>query len=485
MKKEAGILMPVLSLPNSHGCGDFGKEAYAFVDRIAEIGFSIWQILPLQPLGYGASPYQPYSSKAMDELYISLDLLHEWGFIENLEPFNEKADRIAYEDVRKYRNKYLWEAFYKYEGSDAFWSFCNEKWVNDYAVFLTLKKKNELHSWQEWPEDEKFYPEKGNLDLSRYELEILFEKFVQYVLKVQWDNLRRYANEKNIQIMGDVPFYVGLDSEDVWWHKDMFLLDKKGKPTSIAGVPPDSFSKTGQRWGNPIYDWEAIEKDDFGFWIDRLSFAAKQYDIVRIDHFRAFSTYWKVPASCPTAMEGKWIEAPGYKFFEALYRKYPDINIVVEDLGDHMEDVYKLKDHFGLKGMIITQQFMDGHYYGDTIENQICYTGTHDNAPIAQWFKELKPKHREEVLAGLKKAKAVNVNVVDAMNSFAMSRKAQLVVLPMCDILRLGQEGRINVPGLLSEKNWAWKLVDFKAFDKEAKRLHKLLIKNRRLNGEN
>lgn len=484
MKKDAGILMPILSLPNPYGCGDFGKEAYAFVDKVCDIGFSTWQILPLQPLGYGASPYQPYSSKAMDELYISLDVLKDWGLIEKVEPFNANASTISYQEVREFRNKYLWEAFYKYEGDEGFWNFANEKWVNDYAIFLTLKKKNELRSWQEWPEEEKFYPENKELDLSKYEIEILFEKFIQYMLKVQWTHLREYANSKGIQIMGDVPFYVGLDSEDVWWHKDMFLLDKKGKPTSIAGVPPDSFSKTGQRWGNPIYDWQAIEKDNFKFWIERLSFAASMYDIVRIDHFRAFSTFWKVDAECPTAMVGEWVEAPGYKFFEELYRQYPNINIVVEDLGDNMEDVYKLKDHFGLKGMIITQQMMDGHYYKDTLVHQICYTGTHDNAPVASWFDSLKPKHKEEVLKGLKRAKAVNVNIVDAMNSFAMSRSAETVVLPMCDILRLSDEGRINTPGLLSEKNWAWKLSDFKAFDKERNRLQKLLIKNKRSKNE-
>ncbi|MDO4198801.1 MAG: 4-alpha-glucanotransferase [Erysipelotrichaceae bacterium] len=481
MKKEAGILMPVLSLPNPYGCGDFGKEAYQFVDRIADIGFKIWQILPLQPLGYGASPYQPYSSKAMDELYISLDLLKEWGLIQEVEPFNDKTERISYQEVREYRTKYLWEAFYTYEGEDDFWRFASQKWVDDYAIYLTLKKKHELRSWQEWDEEEQFYPERRNLDLSEYETDILYEKFVQYVLHVQWEMLRKYANEKNVKIMGDVPFYVGLDSSDVWWNKDMFLLDKKGKPTSIAGVPPDYFSATGQRWGNPIYDWEALEKDNFYFWIDRLSFAADMYDIVRIDHFRAFSSYWKVKAECKTAIDGVWVKAPGYKFFDELYRQYPDIQIVAEDLGDNMKDAYALRDHYGLKGMTIVQFSMDGHYYGDCRENQICYTGTHDNMPISAWYKKLKPKHRKEVLKGLKKAKAVNVDVVDAINSFAMTRSASTVILPMCDILRLGEEGRINTPGLLDEKNWSWRMVDFKAFDKEAKRLHKLIVRTKRI----
>lgn len=481
MKKEAGILMPVLSLPNPYGSGDFGKEAYEFVDKIADIGFSIWQILPLQPLGYGASPYQPYSSKAMDEMYISLGLLKDWGLIKNVEPFNEKAERISYEDVRRYRNQYLWEAFYTYEGEDDFWRFANEEWVNNYAIFLTLKKKNELKSWQDWPDEQKFFPDNWGVDLSRYEVDILFEKFVQYVLQVQWNDLRRYANSKNIKIMGDVPFYVGLDSEDVWWHKDMFLLDQKGKPTSIAGVPPDAFSKTGQRWGNPIYNWQAIEKDNFRFWIDRLHFASGMYDIVRIDHFRAFSSYWKIDAECPTAIDGEWIEAPGYKFFDELFKQYPDISIVAEDLGNNMEKAFILRDHYGLKGMAVEQFMMEGRYYGDTVENVVCYTGTHDNPPMAAWIKGVKTRRKNELLKGLKKAKATNVNIIDAINSFAMSRSAAIVILPMADILRLEEDGRINTPGLLSPDNWTWRLVDFKPFDKEAKRLNKLIVKNKRI----
>ena len=227
-----------------------------------------------------------------------------------------------------------------------------------------------------------------------------------------------------------------------------------------------------------------MEKDNFSFWIERLHFASTIYDIVRIDHFRAFSTFWKVKAECETAIDGQWVKAPGYKFFDELYRQYPDINIVAEDLGDNMKDVYELRDHYGLRGMIITQFNMDGKNYGDTLPIQICYTGTHDNAPIADWYRNLKPRKKKEVLAGLKKAKAINKNIVDAMNSFAMSRSSLTVILPMSDILRLGEEGRINVPGLLSDKNWTWKLVDFKAFDKEAKRLHRLLVKNKRLKGE-
>ena len=481
MKKDAGILLPVLSLPNSYGCGDFGKEAYEFIDRIAEIGFSIWQILPLQPLGYGNSPYQPYSSKAMDELYVSLDMLKEEGLIKDLKPFNEDASRIDYQDVKAYKRPYLWEAFHTFEGSDEFWAFRNEPWVNTYAQFITFKNKSNLVSWVDWKKEFKFYPEWHSVNLYDYDEEILYEIYVQYVLLKQWKKLRAYANSKGIKIMGDVPFYVGLDSDDVWANKDMFLLDQDSRPTFIAGVPPDGFSATGQRWGNPIYDWDKMKNDHFSFWCERLRYASSLYDITRIDHFRAFETYWKIPASCPTAMEGEWIKAPGYEFFDELFKRYPDIEIVAEDLGDNMDDVYVLRDHFNLKGMVITQQMFDGHDYGDTLSHQIVYTGTHDNMPVKAWFETLKEDHQKEVLKGLRKAKCTNKDFVDAMNSFAMSRRAQTCVLPMCDILRLGKEGRINAPGVLDDVNWSWKLVDFKAFDKEKTRLHKLLVKNERI----
>lgn len=481
MKKDAGILMPILSLPNKYGCGDFGKEAYDFVDKLSLIKVSIWQILPLQPLGYGNSPYQPYSSKAMDELYISLDALKEEGLIKELEPFNQNSERIEYQEVKEYKRKYLWEAFHTFEGSDEFWAFRNEPWVNTYAQFITFKNKHNLVAWSDWQEEFKFYPERRNVNLYDYDEEILFHIYVQFVLLKQWQKLRAYANSKGIKIMGDVPFYVGLDSDDVWANKDMFLLDQKGKPTSIAGVPPDAFSATGQRWGNPIYNWDKMKEDHFNFWCERLRYASSLYDITRIDHFRAFETYWKIPESCPTAIEGEWIKAPGYEFFDELFKRYPNIEIVAEDLGDNMDDVYILRDHYHLKGMVITQQMFDGHNYGDTLTNQIVYTGTHDNMPILAWYNSLSEKHQKEVLKGLRKAKCTNKNIVDAMNAFAAKRQAQTCIIPMCDVLRLDEEGRINTPGLLSEKNWTWRLKDFEVFDKEIKRLNKLFEKTERI----
>ena len=465
--------MPVLSLPGKYGCGDFGYEAFDFISKIASAGFTTWQILPLQPLGYGDSPYQPYSSKAMDELYVSLDVLYAQGLIEELEPFNGDADRIDYNAVREYHEKYLKEAFYKYEGSAEFWRFASQDWVTNYAIFMALKKKNDMKSWQEWKDEEKFFHEKHSLDLSKYDEDILYEKFIQYKLFKQWEYLRKYANNRGIKIMGDMPFYVGLDSADVWAHKNDFLLDGDGKPTFVAGVPADIFSETGQRWGNPIYNWENMEKDNYRFLCHRLNYISTLYNVTRIDHFRAFYNYWQIPSSCPGALEGEWIKGHGYKFFEELFKQYPNINIVAEDLGDNMEEVDELRDHFNLKGMIVAQQMFDKHNYGDTQVNQICYTGTHDNRPIKSWFETLDNRHQEEVIDKLKELNITDKDITDAMIKFVLSRSSETVIIPIADVLGLGDKGRINEPGVLSPKNWSWKLVDFDDFDEKLPRIKK------------
>ncbi len=484
MTRESGVLMPVVSLPSPYGVGDFGISAYEFINRLSDTGFSIWQILPLQPLGYGSSPYQPYSSKAMDELYISIEWLLEQHLLEEseVEKLHEDSNVIHYAEVREYKNKLFKKAYARFTPSEEYEAFKKEEWVNNYAIFITLKKKNDLKSWLEWPDEEKFYPEKKELDLTPLQEQIEYEIFLQYIALKQWNELKGYANSRHIQIMGDIPFYVGHDSDDVWWNKKMFLLDATGHAKFIAGCPPDSFAATGQRWGNPIYNWKAIEKDDFKFWMDRLEYMSRLYDITRIDHFRAFYNYWKIPSSCPTAMVGKWVLAPGKEFFTALFEKYPNIRIVAEDLGDGMEGVYKLRDYFHLKGMCLVQQMFDGHCYEDIDENLIVYTGTHDNYPIEAWYYSLPKEHQEEVDKELQKLGYGNYGTVDAIVEFTLSRKAETAILPMFDILRLGEKGRINTPGLLDEKNWAWKISSFNSFDKELGRLHDLLVKYNRVN---
>ena len=284
MKKQAGILMPVASLPNRFGSGDFGPDAYRFADAIAKAGFSIWQLLPLNPLGYGNSPYQPYSSYAMDEIYISIDLLEKEGLVSKHPDYRKRSKTIDYPKVRAYRERILREAFANFREDDDYHEFVSRSgWLEPYAVFRAFKQANDLRSWEEWPADMRDYPLKKNVDLAPYEEEIRYHRFLQYMVDKQWDALKAYVNKKGIEIMGDIPFYVGQDSADCWNGRPNFLLTKSGKPRFIAGVPPDYFSATGQRWGNPIYDWKYMEKDGFRFWTVRIGYSSQSVDIIRLD----------------------------------------------------------------------------------------------------------------------------------------------------------------------------------------------------------
>ncbi len=277
----------------------------------------------------------------------------------------------------------------------------------------------------------------NKLDLSPYEKDIEFELFVQYTLYKQWNDLKSYANSKGILIMGDMPIYVGIDSDDVWANQDLFLLDKKGRPTHVAGVPPDYFSETGQRWGNPLYDWPKHKSSGFKFWIDRLEYNSRLFDIIRIDHFRAFDTYWKIPADCPTAVKGRWIKAPGYAFFDKLFKELPDINIVVEDLGDLRDEVLELRDHYDFKGMRIVQFTFNPEGMDEDRENLIIYTGTHDNQTVRGWYSDLKAKEKTKVREYLKNNGFDYGSVSLNMIAYTLKSNAQIAIVPFMDVLNL------------------------------------------------
>lgn len=485
MDRVAGMLMPVSSLPARHGIGDFGSSSYEFVDKLVEGGFSVWQILPLNPLGYGNSPYQPYSSYAGDELYISLDRLHAEGLIGAVPAFQKFSAKVDYEAVRKFKETYLRKAFRRFRPNAEYEEFIRQEWVQEYAVYLTLKKKNGMVCWNEWPAKEKNYGrDKTGVDLSLYDTDIRYEMFVQYLFYHQWMTLKEYANERGIQIMGDVPFYVGIDSQDVWANRDSFLLNKGGRPQWIAGVPPDYFSATGQRWGNPIYNWKLLKENGYKFWLNRLSYTSKLFDIIRIDHFRAFDTYWKIPASCPTAIEGKWIEAPGYDFFDTLFREYPDLNVVAEDLGDMRPEVYELRDHYHFMGMKVLQFTFDPLENNNDFEDRehmIMYTGTHDNQTVMGWYKGQPEKFRRATLKELRKGGYDTGKVSDRFICSAMDSIADLVVVPMWDFLGLGDDARMNTPGTLGSPNWEWRMKSFTAFDKKIDWIRDLMEKSGRV----
>lgn len=477
--RKAGLLIPVASLPSKFGIGDFGPTSYELIDLLKVSGFKIWQILPLNPLGYGNSPYQPYSSKAMDELYISLELLVKDGLLKKVKPFQAKADKIDYAAVRAYKETYLKEAFSQFKEDANYQSFIKDNWVREYAAFIALKKSNDLKCWNEWPKQDKEWIVRKD-DLPELEEEIRYGMFLQYILYKQWMDLRNYANECGIEVMGDVPIYVGIDSLDVWSNRDSFLLDDDGRPTFIAGVPPDFFSAEGQRWGNPLYNWEKMEQVGFTFWLDRLSYSAKLFDIVRIDHFRAFDTYWKIPASCPTAIEGEWIEAPGYALFDTIYATYPDIRIVAEDLGDLRPEVLMLRDHYNMMGMRIVQHSFDPKGPMMDRENLLAYTGTHDNESLRVWYSHHDESYKRAIRRFFKRNGYTYPRMTENMIQYTLDTKAQLAIIPMVDLLNKNDSCRINFPGTVGDPNWQWKMKDYKEFKERIPLVISMLQRSKR-----
>lgn len=487
--RAAGVLMPVASLPSKEGTGTLGREAYKFVDLLADMGIRIWQILPLNPLGYGNSPYQPFSSYAGDELYIDLALLRRSGYLrDDREAWVPGPDpgRIDYERARQWKDRRLRRAYevFRAEGctEPGFWSFSKMDWVYPYAVFMALKRQNGMKCWNEWPPEQRDWILDRRYDLTHLKEEIGYQIFVQYLFYSQWMALKDYANQKGVSIMGDVPFYVGLDSLDVWSSREDFLLDEEGHPTHVAGVPPDFFSETGQRWGNPIYDWQKLAEKDFTFWVNRLKYSSRLYNIVRIDHFRAFDTYWKIPASCPTAVEGEWVEAPGYDFFLELYRKLPGIRIVAEDLGDLRPEVLKLRDDLGLMGMNIAQFTLPGSEWSEA--HQLIYTGTHDNQTVRGWYAQMDPDSRRLLRQRLAKYGPPREHANNLVLRYVFESKAALAVVPLADILGLDDGARLNTPGTVGSPNWQWRLTGWRGLRDKRDFIRELVVRSGRASGQ-
>ncbi len=479
-ERVAGVLMPVASLPSKDGVGSFGKEAYRFVDRLAGMGVKIWQILPLNPLGYGNSPYQPFSSFAGDELYIDLGLLEEAGYLSGRRDCcATEPGKILYEKARAYKAPYLKDAYKtfweKESGSAEFLKFRELDWVYPYAVFVALKKQNSLRCWNEWPKEEQDWILDKKYDISHLEEEIQYQMFLQFMFLKQWKELKQYANKKGIRIMGDIPFYVGIDSLDVWGCRENFLLDAEGKPCFIAGVPPDYFSKTGQRWGNPIYNWEYLQKNGFEFWINRLRYSSELYDIIRIDHFRAFDTYWKIPSSCETAVDGEWVEAPGYDLFDTVFTKMPDIQIVAEDLGDLRDEVLILRDHYNFIGMNIAEFSLLSPE--EPKEHQLIYTGTHDNQTVEGWYLGLDKDTQKKVRRKLSRFGMPWESICKKMLQFVIGSKACMAIIPLMDILELDDTARLNSPGTVGSPNWEWQLESADAITKYEKQVAKMIAR--------
>ncbi len=455
-KREAGLLLAVSSLPGTMGLGDFGKDAYEFISKLSRTGAKIWQILPLNPVGYGNSPYQTYSSFAGDEIYISIETLFENLDIEF--HFNKiESKKADYENVRALKREYLAQAFKHFKKDESYKAFIKEAfWLDEYAEFMALRAENNYQTWTDW-----------TIHKAKKE-QIDFEKFIQYVFYSQWMEIKHYANIHNIKIMGDIPIYLGHDSHEVYGNQELFHLDKDGRPTLVAGVPPDYFSTEGQLWGNPIYNWEKLKETDYKFWVDRLRWNQKMFDMIRIDHFRAFDTYWVIPAESDSAKNGQWEIGPRHDFFDAIYRQIKDLEIVVEDLGDLRPEVLELRDDYDLMGMQIIQFALKPEEIKrdkNMSENILAYTGTHDNQPVGGAVEDMSFFKRLQVRKDLGMRGIRDKNLIDRINHYALSLNANMVILPAQDIMRLGKETTMNHPGTVGSPNWEWKLLNLDSLD--------------------
>ncbi len=492
MERVTGILSPVASLPSRHGIGDFGKESYRFAELSAKAGFRLWQVLPLNPLGYGHSPYQPFSSYAIDELYCDLDALKEEGLIKgDIPDFAKDSAKILYEEIRDFKLPYLHEAFASFMkkrgAAKKLEDFRKEEeWATAWGLFMMNKRKEFLRSWTTW-EKRRQRMNEGKVVLTPEEKDDFdFEIWLQMTLYSQWRKLLEHCHALGLRIVGDVPFYVGHDSSDVWANLEYFLIDPKTKePTFIAGVPPDYFSATGQRWGNPMYNWDYLEMKDFSFLTKRLIGNAKLYDIVRLDHFRAFDTYWKIPASCPTAIEGVWNEAPGYKFFDTLLKEAPGIEIIAEDLGDLRKEVLVLRDHYDFPGMNVVQFTFHDAEIAKTDdrdrENMVAYLGTHDNQTIRAYYEELPEGERKAWDEALSSLGIPEGDITERAIRYELSLKAKYAIFAVQDLLGLGDEARLNKPGIVDDVNWTWRMKDYEELEERLPHLTDLMKEYGRL----
>lgn len=489
MNRCAGILCPVFSIPANQGIGDFGQKTIKMIDIIADAGYKIWQILPLQMTGSTHSPYQTYSSFAGDPIYINLDRLCEMGLLKqsSIVNCNKFSNFIDYNTVREFKENYFKKAFrvFKKEFSSFEEEFIAFKqsafWLEDWSVYSLFKSLYDGAAWYEWEDEYRDWPKDRAIDLSDYEDELFYIQFLQFIFHKQLDEIQMYAHARDLKIMGDMPFYVDLDSADVWCNRDAFLLNENGEPEYIAGCPPDYFSETGQRWGMPIYDFETQEKDGYSFWCSRMKWMHKCYDMVRIDHFRAFDTFWKIPASCPTAIDGKWILGPAHKLLDAILKACPGIVLVAEDLGMIRNEVIKLEEDYKIPGMDVLLFRMETKLLKKPAkENSVLYTGTHDNATLNEDYHTFDSNKRISLRRFFKKQGYNSRNFNDMVCQFALDSEANTVILPIWDICGYKEEARINRPGTVSSKNWTWKLKDFKVFPDEIKKTREWIEKSNR-----
>jgi 4-alpha-glucanotransferase len=481
--RGAGILLHPTSLPGRFGIGDLGAGAFNFVDKLVEARQSYWQVLPLGPTGFGDSPYQCFSAFAGNTLLISPERLVDDGLIERnaIEHVPEfPSHKVDFGAVGEWKKELLDQA---HKGSqrltsgkspEDFETFCklNESWLDDYALYRAIKTSRDHKPWYEWPERLRLRDEKIILaERERLADRVQAEKFYQFLFFRQWAAVKQYANDRGIKIIGDIPIFVALDSADVWCYQDQFKLNADGTAQVVAGVPPDYFSRTGQLWGNPIYDWEAMQADGFKWWIARFRSTFEMVDVARVDHFRGFAASWEVPGTDKTAENGQWVDVPGTELFDTLTREIGDLQVIAEDLGLITSDVEELRDRFGFPGMRILQFAFGGdaknhdlpHNY---IRNCVAYTGTHDNdTAVGWWLSHAGPDSTRDE-AAITREREFCMKYLDTDGSeinwefvrAVWSSVADTAIAPIQDLLGLGTEGRINLPASTSG-NWSWRMT--------------------------
>lgn len=474
--RASGILLHPTSLPGPFGVGDLGEFAFDFIEFLSGTGQKIWQVMPLGPTGYGDSPYACLSAFAGNPLLISPQKLIEHGYLpahaESVKNFPQfSAQRVEFDEVAKAKHEVFREsyAFFKAHARSAerkrFLNFCecaqNRQWLHNYALFMALKEHFDNEPWTKW--DARLVQREPEA-LAQFENELadtlIYHKYLQYLFYTQWNDLRSFARLNGVQIVGDMPIFLAHDSADVWAHQDLFLLDEVGQPQVVAGVPPDYFSATGQLWGNPLYDWEAMAKDDYAWWAERFRVMLTLVDIVRLDHFRGFEAYWEIPGGDETAMNGKWVKGPYTQFFKAMEKALGHLPFIAEDLGVITPPVEALRDDFGFPGMKVLQFAFDDTSANNFlphnhIQNSVVYTGTHDNQTTVSWFESRDEKTRRFILnyLGSNDANFIHWQMIRV----ALASVANTVIIPMQDILGLNDdEGRMNTPGK-AEGNWSWR----------------------------
>ncbi len=487
--RASGILLHPTSLPGEFGIGDLGGEAFKFVDFLHKAGQTYWQILPLGPTGFGDSPYASFSAFAGNTLLISPEKLVDENFLSELPALatdltQQTETKVDYGAVYRSKNETLRRSFDAFQRStnddlrDEFTRFAEENawWLDDYALFRAIKSEQEQKPWYEWPDELKLR-DKDAIKKATDEFvdQIQAEKFYQFLFFRQWFALKEYANENGIKIIGDLPIFVALDSADVWCNQDKFKLNSNGTAKVVAGVPPDHFSKTGQLWGNPIYDWEAMQRDDLSWWTARMHFTLKMVDVVRIDHFRGFCAAWEVPGEDKTAENGQWVDVPGKQLFTVLKRSLGDLPVIAEDLGFVTPKVEKLRDEFNFAGMRILQFAFGGdannhdlpHNY---IKNCVAYTGTHDNDTTVGWWRTLGEEARAQATEYLDTdGDKINWDCIRAI----WASVADIAIVPMQDVLGLGSETRMNLPATTAN-NWQWRMTKDAIKPEHGKRLRDL-----------